>query len=69
MIHVGNTSCCRNLHPERAHLEVKEVEEAVYIFRNNREVDGRDMFKGQTLMEQSGEKEKGHCSYGDSVWS
>ena len=43
VIHVGNTTCCRSLHPEGAHSDVKEVEEAVYIFRHNREVDGRDM--------------------------
>lgn len=59
VIHVGNTTCCRSLHPERAHSEVKEVEEAAYVFRNNREVDGRDMLKRQTFMELSGEKGKG----------
>lgn len=48
---------------------IQKVEEAVYIFRNNREVDGRDMLKRQTLMELSGEKGKGHCSCGDSVLS
>lgn len=69
VIHVGNTTCYRSLHPERAHSEVKEVKEAVYIFRNNREVDGRDMLKRQTLVELSGEKGKGHCSCGDLVLS
>lgn len=46
-----------SLYPERAYSEVKEAEEAVYIFRNNKEGDRNSMLKSQTLTELSGKKE------------
>lgn len=67
MIPVGNTTCCISLYPERAYSEVKEAEEAVCIFRNNKEAGRKDILKSQTLMELNGKKEKGHCSCRYSV--
>lgn len=67
VIPVGNTTCCISLYPERAYSEVKEAEEAVCIFRNNKEVGRKDILKSQTLMELNGKKKRGHCSCRDSV--
>lgn len=53
---MGNTNCI-SLYPERAYSEVKEAEEAIHVFRNNKEGYRKDMLKSQTLTELSGKKE------------
>lgn len=56
VIHVDSAICCISLYPERAYSEVKEAEEAVYIFRNYKEGDRKDMMKSQMFTELSGKK-------------